>query len=87
MNDISVDIGHVVMHGVTGQPGNSRALGESVATALQRLLEQQGLPPRLREQEVARVAALPISLPQYPDEAQIAEGVALALYQVLGRRE
>jgi hypothetical protein len=87
MNDISIDIGHVVMHGVIGQSGNTWTLEEHLATALRRLLEQQGLPLGLREQEVARVATPPMSLPQDTSAVQIAEGVALALYQGLSRME
>jgi len=85
MNDMSVDIGQLGLEGFTDRPRNSAQLGALTASALQRLLAQQG-PMLLAARHVAELRAPDISLPPGATEAQIAEAVALALWRVLATR-
>jgi hypothetical protein len=86
MNNISIDIGHVVLDGVQSEAINGERLGRMTQEALQGLLEQRGVPSGLTGGDVRDIAAPTVNLPPRASEAQIAHELAQALYQAIVRR-
>lgn len=83
MSDISVDIGQVVLSGISNPPANPLRFGQMTETALQRLLEQRGLPSELGGGDVPEVVVPDMSLPRNPSDRRIAEELAQAIYRAL----
>jgi hypothetical protein len=84
MSDISIEIGHVVLDRVSAQsPRSSEHFGRMSEMALQRLLEQQGLPSGWTGRDVAELTGLSVQVPRGASEEQIAREVALVLYRAL----
>lgn len=81
MNDIALDIGQMVIDGVGPRQGES--LGSGLTVALQRLLEQRGLPPDLATHGRAEIAGLHLNLPPHASEERMAHEIAVALYGAL----
>ena len=87
MNDVSVDIGQVVVHVDGGGPTSPAHFGRLTEHALGQLLERHGLPPGWRGGELGDVIAPSISLPPGTDDERLADELARALYRSLGGPE
>ena len=86
MNEINVDIGHVVLDGVPSASINGQRLGHMTQEALQGLLAQPHISSRLTSGDIQAISVPTIHLPPRATEAQIAQRLAQALYQAIVRR-
>jgi len=87
MSDIAVHIEYLVLEGMGVQPRSGQRLGQMIEIALQRLLEQGGVPSGLAGGDVREIIVPNMSLPMNAGDRQIADGLALALYRALNRLE
>jgi len=85
MNDISLNIEHLVLESHTIQPENGEHLARMTEAALRELLEQHGLPPGMAGGDVAEVITPNTNLPLNASDQQTAQEIALALYWTLDR--
>jgi hypothetical protein len=86
MNDVSVNINHLVLSGVTNQAlGNGQRLGRMTQTTLQHLIAQRGMPPGLAGRNLSHLIVPRLNLPDDASDRQVAQELALALYRMLGR--
>lgn len=84
MNDISVNIEHLILNVEGMQPDIGHRLAQETRAALQQLIEQQGLPPELTGGDVAESIAPDINRPLRVSEELTGSELALAIYQALG---
>jgi hypothetical protein len=85
MRGISMNVEHRVLDSNAAQPGNGQHLARMTGAALERLLEQHGLPPGLAWDDVAEITTPDMNLPLNASDEQTAQELALALYWVLVR--
>lgn len=85
MSNISVDIGQVVLSGISKPPANPVRFGQMTEAALQHLLEQRGLPSGLGGGDMPEVVVPDMSLPSNLSDRRVAEKLAQAIYQALCR--
>jgi hypothetical protein len=86
MRDVSVNINHLVLSGVTNQAlGNGQRLGRMTEAALQHLIAQRGMPPGLVGRDMGDVIASQLKLSGDANDRQIAQELALVLYKMLGQ--
>ncbi len=83
MRTISVDIGHVVLDGISAHPRNADRFGAQIEVALGRLLEQQAIPAGPSTREMAEIAGLSIDLPEGASDEQVASALAASLHRSL----
>ena len=84
MTDLSVNIDHVVLDDAAAEPRDSLRFGQRTETALQRLLEQRGMPPGLAGSDLREIVLSGADLPATAGDEQLAAGLADALYRALG---
>jgi hypothetical protein len=87
MSDISINIGHVILEGTGVQTQDGERIGRVTETALQRLLNQKGVPLSLTSKSVREIITSSIHLLPNGADAEIAEELALSLHRILRRTE
>lgn len=86
MRDIWLNIEHLVLESHSVEPRDAQYLARMTALALQRLLEQQGLPAGIDGCDVADIVAGDINLSFGASNEHRAQELALALYRALDRK-
>ena len=84
MNDVSVDIGQVVVQSDGAGPASPERFGRLTERALGGLLARHGLPPGLEDADLGNLVAPGTSLPAWADDERLADELARALYRSLG---
>jgi hypothetical protein len=86
MKNVSIEIGTVAVDGIPGGARDGAAMGRGIEGALGRLLQERRLSEGWRDREAAKISLSGLRLPAHATDAQIAEAVAAALYESLGKR-
>lgn len=86
MKNLSIDIGSVSVSGLPGGARNGEAVGRGIERALGSLLEARGLQGAPGARDVRSISLPDLRLPANATDAQIAQAVAAALDQAIGKR-
>jgi hypothetical protein len=83
MNDVSVNIEHVVLDGASTSEAQGHQLAHMTGAALRHLFEQQGLSPQPTNVDISQLTTTQIDLPFGASDEQIAYELAHALFRAL----
>jgi hypothetical protein len=84
MSDVTIDIGRVVIDGAGAQPSGGEGFARATESALQGLVEQQGLSFSAAETEATQINAPDGQFLSGASDEQLAEELAQAVYRALG---
>jgi hypothetical protein len=83
---VSVQIGALVVDGLSGSPSRGVHVGQALGPALERLFEQRGVPERWQAGGAVESLALTIAdLPPDAADWRVVDALARALYRALDR--
>jgi len=83
MNNLSVNIGEIVVQGAAERLSGSERLGTLIETSLQQLARQHGLSTEVLTRKTRMINNLSINLPLHAEAEDIARELAAAIYQSL----
>ncbi len=83
MNAILVSIDQVLLESSVGELPGTGLLGDLTAAALQRLLEDRGIPERLAGSDAGAIVLPDVTLAPGAGAAEVARALAASLYRAL----